>query len=307
MKSARPAIPSTQGSRRSSIPPGALASFRKSTAVRPDLQPARAAWHATVFERHACGARVLLWCLFLFLSAQAAADVEWRRGEVAKFIDGDTLVLHSGETIRLVGINTPEMATDDRPAEPLALEARDALAAQLADGQVLIEDAPQPRDRYGRTLAYLFRTDGASVQEALLGKGLASAVVILPNDRYLDRFIRAEQAAHRAERGIWALPYYAPAPAGEIRGGYQFVRARLSRIEMGKKWFAFSVEKDLVILVRRSEWEAGFAYPPGALDQATIAVRGWFSKKKARVTLVINHPFMLERCGIDPQRLCSGD
>jgi len=226
---------------------------------------------------------------------------------VAKFVDGDTLVLQSGETIRLAGINTSEMATDNRPAEPLALEARDVLAAQLADGQVLIEDAPQPRDRHGRTLAYLFRPDGASVQEALLREGLASAVVILPNDRYLDRFIQAEQAAHRAERGIWALAYYAPAPAGEIRGGYQFVRARLSRIEMGKKWFAFSVEKDLVILVRRSAWEAGFAYPPGALDQASIAVRGWFSKKKPRTTLVINHPFMLERCGIDPQRLCSGD
>ena len=284
-----------------------MASFRKSTAVRPDLEPASPAWHSTVFERHACGARVLLWCLFLFVSVQAAADVEWRHGKVAKFVDGDTLVLQSGETIRLAGINTPEMATDDRPAEPLALKARDVLAAQLADGQVLIEDAPQPRDRYGRTLAYLFRADGASVQEALLRRGLASAVVILPNDRYLDRFIQAEQAAHRAERGIWALTYYAPTPAGEIRGGYQFVRARLSRIELGKKWFAFSVQKDLVILVRRSAWEAGFAFPPGALDQASIAVRGWFSKKKTRATLVINHPFMLERCGIDPQRLCSGD
>ena len=245
--------------------------------------------------------------MFLFVSVQAAADVEWRHGKVAKFVDGDTLVLQSGETIRLAGINTPEMATDDRPAEPLALKARDVLAAQLADRQVLIEDAPQPRDRYGRTLAYLFRADGASVQEALLRRGLASAVVILPNDRYLDRFIQAEQAAHRAKRGIWALTYYAPTPAGEIRGGYQFVRARLSRIELGKKWFAFAVEKDLVILVRRSAWKAGFSYPPGALDQASIAVRGWFSKKKTRATLVINHPFMLERCGIDPQRLCSGD
>ena len=164
---------------------------------------------------------------------------------MAKFVDGDTLVLQSGETIRLAGINTSEMATDNRPAEPLALEARDVLAAQLADGQVLIEDAPQPRDRHGRTLAYLFRPDGASVQEALLREGLASAVVILPNDRYLDRFIQAEQAAHRAERGIWALAYYAPAPAGEIRGGYQFVRARLSRIEMGKNGLPFRSKRTL--------------------------------------------------------------
>jgi hypothetical protein len=70
---------------------------------------------------------------------------------------------------------------------------------------------------------------------------------------------------------------------------------------------AFSVEKDLVILVRRTVWESRFNYSPGALDKTKIAVRGWFSKKKTRATLVINHPFMLERCGIDPQRLCNDD
>ena len=248
-----------------------------------------------------------MWCLFLFVVLHTVAEAEWRRGEVAKFVDGDTLILDSGETIRLAGINTPEMATDSRPAEPLAFEAHEVLATQLADRQVLIEDAPQRLDRYGRTLAYLFRTDGVSVQEALLRKGLASAVAIAPNDRYLDQFIQAEQAAHRAGRGIWAVKYYVPAVADKIRGGYQFIRARLSRIDIGEKWFAFSVEKDLVILVRRTVWESGFNYSPGALDKTKIAVRGWFSKKKTRATLVINHPFMLERCGIDPQRLCNDD
>ena len=307
LKSVRPAIPFTRASKKSSIPPGALASSRKSTAARPDLQSARAAWYRTVVASQPCGVFPLLWCLFLFVALHTVAEAEWRRGVVAKFVDGDTLILDSGETIRLAGINTPEMATDSRPAEPLALEARKVLASQLADGQVLIEDAPQPHDRYGRTLAYLFRIDGASVQEALLRKGLASAVAISPNDRYLDRFIQAEQTAYRAERGIWAVKYYAPVAADKVRGGYQFMRARLSRIEMGKTWFAFSVGKDLVILVRRTAWESGFDYSPGTLDQAKIAVRGWFSNKKARATLVINHPFMLERCGIDPPRLCSDD
>ena len=307
LKSVRPAIPFTRVSRRSSILPGALASSKKSTAVRPDLQSTRATWSRTVFERQPFGVVSLLWCLFLFVALHGTAEAQWRRGEVAKFVDGDTLILDSGETIRLAGINTPEMATDSRPAEPLAHEAHKVLAAQLADRQVLIEDAPQRLDRYGRTLAYLFRPDGASVQEALLRKGLASTVAIAPNNHYLDQFFQAEQAAHRAERGIWSLEYYMPAPVNKVRGGYQFVRARLSRIEIGKKWFVFSVEKDLVILVRRTAWESRFDYSPGTLDQARIAVRGWFSKKKTRATLVINHPFMLERCGIDPQRLCNND
>ena len=76
-----------------------------------------------------------------FCFAQVIAETERRLGEVAKFVDGDTLILDSGEAIRLAGINTPEMARVGRPAEPLALEARDALVTLLADGQVLITAA----------------------------------------------------------------------------------------------------------------------------------------------------------------------
>ena len=249
----------------------------------------------------------MLLCLLLFCPAPVIAETERRLGEVAKFVDGDTLILDSGEAIRLAGINTPEMARDGRPAEPLALEARDALVALLADGQVLIEAAAQPLDRHDRTLAYLFRPDGIHVQEVLLREGLASAVAIAPNDRYLDLFIEAESEAHHAGRGLWGLDYYAPKAQDKVGAGYQFVRARLSRIEMGKKWFSFSAGKSLTVLVRRSDWTSRFDYSPAALDQASIAVRGWFSKKKTRATLVINHPFMLERCGISPLRLCAGD
>lgn len=230
-----------------------------------------------------------------------------RIAEVARVIDGDTLTLTSGETIRLAGINTPEMAYKSRPGEPLAVEARDALQAQVSSGWVSVETAPQAKDRYGRTLAYLFTPDGASIQAALLRAGLASAVVISPNDRYLEGFIWAEDAARRFDRGIWALPYYAPQPPDRVRGGYQFVHGRLSRIEIGEKWFIFSLDQKFVILVRRTDWQAYFGYSPWALDQATIVARGWVSKKKSRATLVISHPFMLERCSTDPQRLCPAN
>ena len=222
-------------------------------------------------------------------------------------IDGDTLTLTSGETIRLAGINTPEMAYKSRPAEPLAVAARDALQAQVSSGWVGVETAPQAKDRHGRTLAYLFTPDGASIQEALLRAGLASAVVISPNDRYLEGFIRAEDAARRFDRGIWALPYYAPHSPDHVRGGYQFVRGRLSPIEIGEKWFIFSLGQKFVILVRRTDWQTYFGYSPWALDQATIVARGWISKKKSRSKLVISHPFMLERCGTDLQRLCPAN
>ena len=307
LKSVRPVIRSTPASRRSSIPPGALANSRKSTAARPDSPAAGTAWsHPHLRNRVGMTALAVVVTLCCQLGGMASAG-SLRLGEVARIIDGDTLILVSGETIRLAGINTPELGYQGRPDEPLARQARNALRAQLVSGSVGIEDASQNRDRHGRTLAYLFTSDGTSVQRALLRQGLASTVAISPNDRYLEQFIQAEHTAWRADRGIWGLPYYVPRSADRARGGYQFIYDRVSRIKIGKKWFAFSLGGEFMILIRRADWKAYFAYPPAALDQAAVAVRGWVSKKKTRARLVLNHPFMLERCGTDPQRLCPAD
>ncbi|MDP7192461.1 MAG: thermonuclease family protein [Arenicellales bacterium] len=245
--------------------------------------------------------------VFLWLSITSTSATGLRSEAIDRVIDGDTLVLVSGEVIRLAGINTPELGHEGRLAEPLAQAARAALQTLVEGIEAQVEDAVEPRDRHGRTLAYLFTPNGTSIQAALLRQGLASAVAISPNDAYLREYIAAEDAARRAGRGIWALPYYAPHPPDGARGGYQFVHGKASLIEMGEKWLAFSLSRQFVILVRRTDWQDHFNYLPRALDQAAVTVRGWVGKRKSRSVLVISHPFMLERCGVDPRRLCPAD
>ena len=87
---------------------------------------------------------------------------------MSRVIDGDTLVLDTGEKIRLAGINSPELARENRPAEPLAKQAKSTLEGLLVDGRAQVEVAQEAKDRYGRTLAYLFTLDGQSVQRRLL-------------------------------------------------------------------------------------------------------------------------------------------
>ena len=87
---------------------------------------------------------------------------------MSRIIDGDTLVLDTGEKIRLAGINSPDLARENRPAEPLPNEAKSALEGLLVDGRAQVEVAQEAKDRYGRTLAYLFTLDGQSVQRRLL-------------------------------------------------------------------------------------------------------------------------------------------
>jgi hypothetical protein len=125
--------------------------------------------------------------------------------------------------------------------------------------------------------------------------------------RYLQRYAESERAALAEKSGIWGLPYYRPRPATSKaagRGGYAFVYGKVQRIEIGDRWFAFSLAKHFVILVPRADWVRYFDYPPCSLDRSQIAVRGWVSTRGKRSRVVIKHPFMLERCGRDPVALC---
>ena len=97
-------------------------------------------------------------------------------------IDGDTVTLDSGETIRLAGINTPEI----KSGQPFAAVAQQYLEQRVHNRQILVENATDPVDPHDRTLAYLYTLNGESLQLALLEAGLASVIVIAPNDRHLD-------------------------------------------------------------------------------------------------------------------------
>ena len=118
-------------------------------------------------------------------------------------IDGDTGVLSRGETVRYLGIDTPERG------EPFYLDATQANMALCIDKVVRLERDGREFDSYGRTLAYVFVDDTIMVNERLVAAGLAS-VYIFPQDQknmeYRERLVLAQSDARRARRGIWSLP-----------------------------------------------------------------------------------------------------
>ena len=148
---------------------------------------------------------VLLFFWPLLIAQSIAADLTSRI--VSRVIDGDTLVLDTGEKIRLAGISSPVLARENCPVEPLANEAKSTPEGLLVDGRAQVEVAQEAKDRYGRTLAYLFTLDGQSVQRQLLLDGLASVVGILPNGRYLMEYIAAEEKPRKLRRVIWSLSF----------------------------------------------------------------------------------------------------
>ena len=72
---------------------------------------------------------------------------------VQRVVDGDTLRLSDGRSVRMIGLNTPELGKQGRSDEPFAVAARKRLEALVADsgGRVGLQPGQQAKDHYGRT------------------------------------------------------------------------------------------------------------------------------------------------------------
>ncbi len=132
-------------------------------------------------------------------------------GIVEHIIDGDTIDVRLGsviERVRLIGIDTPEIAHpgDPSPAEcgGDAATAFTATATPVGSKVRLLRDVV-PRDDYGRLLAYVERAQDAALLNLLLADaGYADAMTIPPNDRLKTEISLAVSNARAAGRGMWA-------------------------------------------------------------------------------------------------------
>ena len=112
-------------------------------------------------------------------------------------IDGDTIIVNERIKVRLIGIDTPE--TD----APFYKEAKDFLIKSAAKKKVLLGYDKRKKDRYGRTLAYVYLPDGTLLNEELIKKGLAE-VFYKEDFKYKKEFISLEDEAKKAKTGIWS-------------------------------------------------------------------------------------------------------
>lgn len=129
------------------------------------------------------------------------------RVRVAEVIDGDTIVVRWGrhsETVRLIGIDTPETKHPTKPVQCGGHEASARTAALLPPGTVVgLERDVEERDVYGRLLAYVHRDDGLFVNLQLALEGHAAVLSIAPNTAHRAEIAAAVDAARAAGRGLW--------------------------------------------------------------------------------------------------------
>lgn len=242
-----------------------------------------------------------------YLPAQAFCPLPGKPQPVAvrQVVDGDTLRLADGRSVRLIGINTPEIGRKGRTSEPYADAARRRLQAlvKASDGRVGLVPGIESKDKYGRTLAHIYDRNGNNLEAKLLSEGLGYRVAVAPNVRLNGCQQLAEQAARRAGVGLWR---YSPVvPARDVRqSGFAIVSGRIEGIERnrGGVWLNLGSAMVLQVPARlQRNFPASFF---DNLKGRQVEARGWVQERSRkgglkpgqhRWVLPLTDPSMLER------------
>ncbi len=137
---------------------------------------------------------VLTLFLFLFCNSQSNA-IEIK---VARIIDGDTFVTETGEKVRLIGINAPEIT------DIFGEEAKQYLA-QIIEGKtvdLLVDHISNDRDRYNRLLRYVV-LNGVDINKKMLLDGYAFAYLKYHFDKE-EEYKQAQLEGKINSNGIWS-------------------------------------------------------------------------------------------------------
>lgn len=124
-------------------------------------------------------------------------------GTVVRVIDGDTIELSSGETVRLLMIDTPE--TTGGATDCYGPEAKEFLTIALITQEVDLDYDVVCKDQYGRLLAYV-SLNGHELNTRMVELGYACVLHIPPNgDDREEEFESLEYLARTDGVGMWGV------------------------------------------------------------------------------------------------------
>ncbi|MFJ3467495.1 thermonuclease family protein [Pseudomonas sp. NPDC090201] len=223
--------------------------------------------------------------------------------QVQRVVDGDTLRLSDGRSVRMIGLNAPETGKKGQSAEPFAEAAKRRLQALVdeSDGQVSLRVGEQAADHYGRTLANVYGRNGANMEAQLLAEGLGYLVAVSPNVALVDCQQAAENTARQARLGLWRnSPVQSAAQID--KGGFAVVSGQVASVQRngGGVWIEFSDN-----LVLRIAPKLVGQFDVASLEKLKgrqIEARGWvvdrsrrggLKRGEARWMMPITHPAML--------------
>jgi len=239
-------------------------------------------------------------------AAQAFCPVPGDLAKVAvqRVVDGDTLRLNDGRSVRMIGLNTPELGKKGRSDEPFAVAARKRLEALVAasDGQVGLLPGKESQDHYGRTLAHVYGADGANLEAQMLAEGLGFQVAVAPNVDLVACQQAAERSARQAGLGLWRQ---SPILKAEqiTNSGFAVLSGRVSKVQRNRGGVWIELQDSVVLRVAPNLLARFDVNSLERLAGKQVEARGWVldrSRKgglkegQARWMLPLTDPAMLQ-------------
>jgi endonuclease YncB( thermonuclease family) len=216
-------------------------------------------------------------------------------------LDGNTIALADGGTVRLSGVIAPRHGA-------LGEAARQRLHDLVGGRTVLLGDPKATPDRYGRTAARLYLEAGRIwVEGALLRAGLLRVFTLRDDRACAAPLLAAEAAGRAAGAGLWADPQFAIRRADDpvlsgAGGQFQIVEgevlstgrtAAAAYLNFGRNWstdFTVTVNMGDIELLESEGLELD------ALAGRRIRVRGWLSVEDGPA-MKVDHPEQIELLG----------
>jgi endonuclease YncB( thermonuclease family) len=228
-------------------------------------------------------------------------------GTIVAVIDGDTVRLDDGRTVRLVGVSAPELNPERSRrgiVEPFAREARVALEKLTRGRTVTLRAGETPKDRFDRVLAHLVTAEGVWVQGELLRQG-AVAVYTFPDNRALAKEMLAlEEEARRAARGLWGFAETRVQKADEklVREHFTVIEGRVRSVARVRDTiylnFGDDYRRDFTIRLRAGTARAMLrqGLDTTKLEGALVRVRGWVFEENGPM-VDVTHAEQMARIG----------
>jgi endonuclease YncB( thermonuclease family) len=202
---------------------------------------------------------------------------------VQRVVDGDTLRLNDGRSVRMIGLNTPELGKQGRSDEPFAVAARKRLQSLVdaSGGRVGLRPGKQAKDHYGRTLAHIYSVTGANLEAQMLADGLGFQVAVAPNVDLVACQQAAEHRARKAGLGIWQQTPVLKAEQIQ-RSGFAVVSGRVSKVQRNRGGIWIELQDVLVLRVAPNLVGQFDNARLQALKGKQIEARGWIVDRSRR-------------------------
>ncbi|WP_257287401.1 thermonuclease family protein [Endozoicomonas sp. SESOKO2] len=194
--------------------------------------------------------------------------------------DGDSLTLKDGRKIRFPSINTPEIAHENKSADPFG-DLASLTLKQLLSGTQKIRIQAVGKDHHGRVLAHPFLMDGRSIESLLIEKGLAYQLFSEEPDAYRQCLKRQEAEARREKIGVWSKSPVLDIRADRLKPGFAILRGKVVEVANPKKSDFLWVEMDGPVVIRVPKSSLDAAWLKGLIGQR-IEFRGWLVDRKEK-------------------------